>query len=620
MANCNPVRSHQASPRKTRTQTFAWVVWIAVSILSALGLQHYRIDNDLGSWVPDLDAVGAVESYVMVGFERNAFKETEIAASLRELPAVSFCLDLAYLEQLGRPLGFTPENFIVSEDGTYMGLFVFRRTGYDDDTFVRQIRTSLSEYDQSLDRFALAGPAIFHMAINEYSQRRLPAILLLINIMGGVWLWWITGKLRSAVSGVAAILLSQIVLLGIVSWQRIPVDMSLSMVSPLIMALGYSYAAHRALRRNIAATLLLCCCTTAMGMASIGISHLAPLRMFAIYGTLGMALVWLAVVTLLPASVPCDRSNRSNRPRSRWLEPLLRYNLAIVKRHSNTIVMVGVAITVASIVALPFLRLELNPLDYFSSNARITRDFSTIDMRLTGTLPFQVTVTGSADPTQMLRNTTGVKKILNVSALVPKDASTYWGLARGDALPDLIKAQTAWHTWATENHVQLQWRGVAAQIYATGEILRRVAVITLPAMGLIAALAIGFLTCSFKMAIVSAWVNLLPICGLILIATIAQLSIGLPSLMIGAMTIGMAIDDTIHLVRALGQSCDITRGLVRCWRPCVGSTFVTASCLALFTISPFGPTRQFGILLAATALFALAADMLLLPALCQRKK
>jgi len=382
------------------------------------------------------------------------------------------------------------------------------------------------------------------------------------------------------------------------------------------MALGYSYAAHRALRRNITGTLLLCCGTTAVGIASLGLCALQPLRMFALYGTLGMALVWLAVVTLLPASV---EQIRCRGPRRRWLEPLQRGHLAIVKRHRKAIVLASVCITVLSLAAMPYLRFETNPLSYFPAEASITRDFTTIDARLTGTLPFQVIVTGAADPTDMLQSTTGVSKVLNVSAIIPGDDSIFWGLASDDALPDLVSAQQTWQDWAKANHVQLQWRGVAAQINATGEILRRVALFTLPAMGLIAALSIGFLTHSFSMAMVAAWVNLLPVCGMVLIAAAIHIPIGLPSLMIGAIAIGMAIDDTIHLVLAFRQHRSVMRGLIRCWRPCVGSTFVAASCMALFAISPFGPTRQFGVLLAITALFALAIDMLLLPALYKRK-
>ncbi len=617
MYDLAPNRLPQNPPRKNLGRTIAWILWLVAAALSGMGLQHYRIDNDLGSWVPDLEAVGAIKSYAIVGFERNAFVEADIADSLRHQQAVGFCLDSAYVERTGRSQGITPEKFVVSEDGTYAGIFVFRRTDSDDETFVRQIHAALAEYDRSLDRFALAGPAIFHVSLNAFSQQRLPVIMLFINLMGGVWLWSITGKPKAAVTGVAAIVLSQVVLLGIVSWQRIPVDMSLSMIPPLIMALGYSYAAHRALRRGITGTLLLCCGTTAAGIASAGISDLVPLRLFALHGTLGMALVWLAVVTLLPAPAPRDRSSR---PPARWLEPLLRCNLAIVHRHGNAVVLVCVFITIASIVAIPYLHIESNPLAFFPTDARITRDFSTIDARLTGTLPFQVTVTGLADPTKMLQKTVGVRKVLNVSTIVGGDQSTYWGLAQGDALPDLVSAQEEWHAWANTNHVQLQWRGVAAQITTTGRILQLVTVVTLPAMALIAAMSIGFLTWSFRMALIAAWVNLLPVCCLILIVAIAQVSIGLPSFMIGAIAIGMAIDDTVHLASAVGERRGVTRGLMRCWRPCVGSTFVSASCLAFFALSPFGPTRQFGILLGSTSLCALTVDMLLFCVLYDDKR
>ncbi|MCH7871504.1 MAG: MMPL family transporter, partial [Planctomycetes bacterium] len=235
-----------------------WLMWGVAAALSGVGLRHYRIDNDFGNWIPELVAVGAVQSYAVVGFERESFDEAEIVAALRALPSVRYCLGLAEVELLERFGGVTPEHLVISDDGTYAGIFVFRRSDGDDDSLVRQIRTALAKYDSDLARFALAGPAVFHVQLNDFSQRRLPVIMLLINLMGGLWMWWITGKPRVAAAAVAAIVVSQIVLLGIVSWQRIPVDMSLSMVPPLIMALGYSYAAHRALRHGITGTLLLC--------------------------------------------------------------------------------------------------------------------------------------------------------------------------------------------------------------------------------------------------------------------------------------------------------------------------------------------------------------------------
>lgn len=595
-----------------------WLLWIAAAVASGLGLQHYRVDNDLSRWAPDLAAAGAVRSYALVGFERAAFDEYAIAAALCSLPTTGFCIDSAYLEQVGAVWDGTPEDFVLSRDGAYAGIYVFRSPDCDDEAFVRQIRAGLAGFDGDLGRFALAGPAVFHVAINTYSQARLAIIMGLINGLGGCWLWWITGRMRAAATGVAAILTSQIVLLGIVSWQHVAVDMSLSMVPPLIMALGYSYAAHRALRRNIAGTLILCCGTTAAGIASLAISGLAPLQTFALYATLGMGLVWLAVVTLLPSPGPGDRSAR---PRSRRLKPLVGCHLAAVTRHGWAITAVAVGVAVASVGAVGHLRFDTNPLDYFPPDARITRDFATINARLTGTLPFQVIVKGAShavDPTEMLRHTPGVRKILNVSTVMPGASATYWGLAGSDAIPALVAAQPAWQSWADANDVVLQWRGVAAQIDATGGILRRAAMMAIPTMALIAALSVGWLTRSVRMAVVGAVVNVLPVGGMVLVAAVAGLSLGLPALMIGAIAIGMALDDTIHLVRAFAQRRSIWRGLLRCQRPCVGSTLVAASCMALFVISPFRPTQQFGTLLAATALIALAIDLLLLPVLAPR--
>ncbi len=138
---------------------------------------------------------------------------------------------------------------------------------------------------------------------------------------------------------------------------------------------------------------------------------------------------------------------------------------------------------------MPYLRIDTNPLSYSPSGFRIARDFFTVHTHLTGTLPFQVTVTGSVDSTEVLRNTTGVRKVLSVSAIVRGEVSTSWGLAKNDALPDLVAAQETWRAWANANTVQLQWRRVAAQIHGTADILRQSAVIAVPAMGLIAALS-----------------------------------------------------------------------------------------------------------------------------------
>jgi hypothetical protein len=55
----------------------------------------------------------------------------------------------------------------------------------------------------------------------------------------------------------------------------------------------------------------------------------------------------------------------------------------------------------------------------------------------------------------------------------------------------------------------------------------------------------------------------------------------------------------------------MTKSLVECWVPCVGSSIVVAACMAMFMLSPFRPTAQFGFLMSAGMLLALLSDFLL---------
>jgi predicted exporter len=98
------------------------------------------------------------------------------------------------------------------------------------------------------------------------------------------------------------------------------------------------------------------------------------------------------------------------------------------------------------------------------------------------------------------------------------------------------------------------------------------------------------------------------------LAGMTRWPLGLPALMVGAIAVGMAIDDTIHVLQGLARGWSPRRTLVRCWRPCAGSTAVAAVCFALFALAPFRPTAQFGILLSAGSIAALAGDLLVLPA------
>lgn len=77
-----------------------------------------------------------------------------------------------------------------------------------------------------------------------------------------------------------------------------------------------------------------------------------------------------------------------------------------------------------------------------------------------------------------------------------------------------------------------------------------------------------------------------PFATLICIAGITGWPLGLPSLMIGAIAVGVAVDDTLHLVTQLTRRRSMVKSLYACWSPCLGSSLVAAACMAAFAFCP----------------------------------
>ena len=115
-----------------------WAIWLVAAAVSGAGLRHYRIDNDLSGWVPGREAVGATQSYVVVGFDLETHDASNVAARLRALPSVAFCFDPTLVRASGWLTGITPEDFVIGPDGRYVGVFAFRETRSSDDEFLRE--------------------------------------------------------------------------------------------------------------------------------------------------------------------------------------------------------------------------------------------------------------------------------------------------------------------------------------------------------------------------------------------------------------------------------------------------------------------------------------------------
>lgn len=586
----------------------AWVFWVLLAAWAAVGLRHLRVSNSLEAWMPDLATPGPYRSYLVIGFPTSRADAGAVAERLRRMSDVAFCVDPVSVRATAWLTGLWPEDFLVSRDGSYSGIFCFARDGADPQRFLKNVQAALTEVAPS-DAFVIGGPTAFQCAMDEWSQDRLALILAAIVSAGGVMLLAVTGSLRIPATAIAGIVLSEVIFLGAVCHLNIPLDMSLALVPPMMTGMGVSYAAHRALRRNSVAVLITCGLAAALGIASYATADLKPVRHFALAGVPGLLLVWLVVVTLVFPDA------HARRRRVGWLGGCRNLALAINARYRPTIVIAAMVFTAAGFCLAPFLRVESNPLQFFPSRSRIARDFETLNRRLTGMLPSQVVVGDrKADAAPMLAATPGMRKVLDITPWVGGTGRTYLCLADNDAVESLARGGPAWQTWADRHQTTLSWHGVAAQIHRSGTSIRTLAVESVPSMAMLMGALVLILFRRWRLALLAAWVTLVPIGMMIVVAVLFAWKLDPITLVIGSITTGVVVDDMLHLLSTCRRRGSMRRAMIEGWKPCVGSSLAAAVCFALFTLSRFGPTAQFGLLMGLATLFAMLANQLLLPA------
>lgn len=584
----NPHPTKQAR----NVQTWLRIGWFLFLLTSALGLKNHTIQNSLSDWMPNLASASTTSTYLVIATDNPAFDPTSVATSLETLDVVARCI-------------VPPAD--PDAPASYAGLFCFAQPNIDAVDFNSDVRQHLhAQFPQIDSHLHIAGPAAFTSALNDYSQRGLPITMLLIMAIGAITLACITRSIRATAQSLIAIFTSQIAIVGAISWTHQPMNMMLSMIPPLMMALGFSFAAHRALRSNITRTLIYCALTTALGFLGFALADTPLIRVFALWSAFGVILQCFAVIACVKpvAQTPHTQPNPQINTRP-W--PPTRYR--------KTIITLAAGISLYALTLPNQLNFESNPINYFPDDAPIALDSHALDQNFTGMLPFQIQLDTPADPTILIEQTPAIRLLVNASQWLPDAQNTWVGAANSDSLKQLVDAQPDWQNWADQNNTRLTWKGVAAQLHAIQSMVRDIAIMAFPAMVLISGIAVWLTTKNLRIALVGAWVNFFPVAILLVIAVATDYPLGLPALMIGAVAVGVAVDDTLHITRALTRHANVADTMRQCVKPCLSSSIIAALCMIMFLACPFKPTAQFGLMMAAAILAALVGDLILLPCL-----
>ncbi|MEZ6031560.1 MAG: MMPL family transporter [Planctomycetaceae bacterium] len=324
---------------------------------------------------------------------------------------------------------------LIGPDGRTTCIVVtLNRTGMDHrgtviDNLRRAIRLSCGVADEQIH---LAGPVMDGLTTDRASHRSLtnfagPSAFIIFLIC-----WW---SLRSLLSGAIVFLAAcfcQSVLLAAIYYTGQKLSALLIILPPLVQVLTISGGIHlmnyyrsallllppqlaaiEAFRRGWLPTVL-SLGTTAMGTASLMVSGLEPIRLFGVYGTIGVLLTTATVLTVIPCSMILWRGNRIGNTEEQSIgadpvkttlpcadAPMNQDSMApgwhrlatLLARHNFLVLGILLGMMAIGALGLSQLRTSVRIETLFAADSRIMQDYRWLEENLGPLVPIEVLIT-----------------------------------------------------------------------------------------------------------------------------------------------------------------------------------------------------------------------------------
>ncbi|MBX3466987.1 MAG: MMPL family transporter [Planctomycetes bacterium] len=425
--------------------------------------------------------------------------------------------------------------------------------------------------------------------------------------------------------------------------------------------------------RATALPCLLAALTTAGGFLSLAASEVPPVRDLGLFAAVGALVAFLLAFTLVPAllSLGRGRLRPGARPSRAWSPDAAAAHVRRLDRLAfPALVVTGVAVA-AGLHGASTLRVESDVLRFFPADHRLPAGAAAVEAAGIGLTPFEVWLEGPTELVLSPRTVAGLRTFLAEAALDPlvvRATSPLEGPGLDDAPAALTGALLAAALEAGAGGPALVRAGEATALRATlacrttlssdachalagrlrdalpragfppGLRVRLTGVV--PLLVRVQVLLVETLTRSFcislalvtllllvalrspGLALLSVVPNAVPVLLTLGAMGLAGLPLDTATVTVAAIALGLLVDDTIHVLHHLrgrppgASAADaLARTLTLTARPIVATTAAVALGFGAFALSPFRPTRDFGVLIAATSVTALVCALVLVPAL-----
>jgi len=410
------------------------------------------------------------------------------------------------------------------------------------------------------------------------------------------------------------------------------------------------------------------CClatlTTSIGLASLQVSDIGPVRQFGMAGALGSIVALVtglgavpALLTLFPPRPLGSAVSRLQAGRGNSLA-------ARIVAHSGLLTALTLVLVIVAGLGVPHLQTRIDPVDFLPAGGRVRQDAHRIEEDLTSTTTLEAVIDFGTEPMafvtkldkvryieSQIRNHEGVRHTMSLAQLFPnqmpddafetlallKRARSHRGgsdyIADGERLWRIsvrlrdgsVDARRRVHdelVVATAG-MPIEWTGISPLLdHAQSQIFTGFWKSFLTAFVIITVVMVVSLR-SLTTGVVAMIPNLTPILLVFGVLGWAGWYVDIGMMMSGSIALGIAVDGTFHfLVRYhQGRRDGVARhessrqALERTGPPILQAAVVAAAGMLALSLSPFLPTMRFGLLTATMLVTALLGDLVLLPAL-----
>lgn len=686
-------------------KTMLWIVAISFPVL-LIQAETLPINNDIETWLPRDSEVRntyqefkknfGAEEVVLIGLSAEK-SEPQLVESvckrIERLEGINKCWSAERLRQEMRAMSVPEEEmnprlngFLIDENGKLVGIIAgLSPAGLKDrQKTVREIRQQLSYCQFQGDDFALAGSPVVVSELDQLGSSQNNNKYFLMTLCVSLCLlyytirrWMLTIALLGLTVWAINLSLTIVKLTGGESnfiLSAMPVMVMVFTLAICIHFLQYYRTARTgdcardqedplgAAMRLAFKPCFLATLTTTIGLISLTISDIAPVRQFGFAAAIGSVVALLTGLGLTPAALsiwsPCEASAE----KSSFRFSLLAHGIVNRSRPIAIVAGLVVAVTFAGVMKV---RSQIDPLEFLPKNNKVLGDVYRIEDGLAHLDSIETVVDfGERDLTlvekldEVRRIEAMIRSHENVQCTI--SPAMFFPVKMPDSAMETARVLRRAESRQDQNSDYVAdgarlWR-ISARMTATSKISRTETFHELSAMladepveltgiaplleeaqqsifdGFWKSFGMAFIIItvvmmislgSWKTGLLAMIPNFTPIC--IVFGTLGWLDVpvDIGMMMTASIALGIAVDGTFHFLvhyqsryREDKNSPAASRdALLQTGAPIFKAAVIAALGMLALTLSPFTPTARFGYMMATLLAAAVVGDLLLLPAI-----